>query len=193
MTDYKSNIEIKELVAKVRKSDVRAQRKLYDLLVLKMYNTVHRVLANREDTLDCLQNGFASIFKKINNYDADKGAFVSWATRIFINEALGMIRKRKMRFEEISDNVIILNNESTAIDTLEAEYIMELIADLPDQYRIIFNLYEIEGYSHKEIAQKLNIGESSSRTYLTRAKLKLKKQIRKKYNMGSDFKKTNSI
>jgi len=159
---------------KVRRCDERAQRELYDLLVLRMYNTVLRILKNREDAEDCVQIGFSILFRKIDLYDPDKGAFMAWSTRIFINESLGILRKRKIRFDEMNDNLYVEADSISPVANLNAEDILRKINMLPDQMRVIFNLYEIEGYSHKEIAQMLNVAESSSRTYLMRAKKKLK-------------------
>lgn len=177
MKSNKSNTEIEVLITKVIRCEASAQRQMYDLLVLKMYNTVYRILKNREDTQDCLQNAFGVLFRKIDMYDSAKGTFLNWVTRVFINEALGMLRKRKLRFEEINDAIILPIDSNSPLDQMEAESILKLIHSLPDTLRVIFNLYEIEGYSHKEIATILGIGESSSRTYLMRAKIKLKEII----------------
>jgi len=173
----KRNIKIDGLLEGVRKCDAVAQRELYELLVLQMYNTVLRILKNREDAQDCVQVGFSIVFRKIDQYDASKGAFVSWTTRIFINESLRVLRQRKMRFDELSDSLYLEAHSTSPLDNLNAEDILSRINMLPDQMRVIFNLYEIEGYSHKEIAQMLDIAESSSRTYLMRAKMKLKSML----------------
>ena len=173
----KSKIEIEKLITKVIRCDAFAQREMYDLLVLKMYNTVYRILKNKEDTQDCLQVSFGLLFRKIEQYDAKKGAFISWGTRVFINESLQMLRKKRFRFEEINDSLLIPIHSKSPLENLEAKNILEIIKKLPDQMRLIFNLYEIEGYSHKEVSEILNIGESSSRTYLMRAKVKLRMLI----------------
>ena len=171
----KSNdIEFKRLLKQVRKYDANAQRKLYDLFVLQMYNTVLRILKNKEDVQDCLQIGFSLVFKNIDQYDEKKGAFITWVTRIFINESLRILRRKKIIFEDINENYSLLSNAASPLDELQLEDIMKLINSLPDQLRVIFNLYEIEGYSHKEIGQMLEIAESSSRTFLARAKKKLR-------------------
>ena len=151
---------------------------MYDMLVLNMYNTAYRILGNKEDTQDCLQNGFTLIFTKIHKYDPDKGTIWSWAKRIVINECLGMLRKKKIKFQELPESLSIIDEDVSMLEMMEAEYLFQLINELPYQLRIIFNLYEIEGYAHKEIAEKLEIVESSSRTYLTRAKAKLKSKIK---------------
>ena len=158
----------------VRRNDVRAQRELYDLLVLRMYNTVLRILKNREDAEDCVQMGFSILFNKIEIFDPKKGTFAAWSTRIFINESLGILRRRKIRFDSINDNMYVESYSISPLEKMKAEDILNLMDRLNDQMRVIFNLYEIEGYSHKEIGQILDIAESSSRTYLMRAKKKLK-------------------
>lgn len=168
------NIEFERLLKQVRQYDANAQRKLYDLLVLQMYNTVLRILKNKEDVQDCLQIGFSLVFKNIKQYDEQKGAFTTWITRIFINESLRVLKGKKIFFEDMNDNYSLVSNAASALDELQLEDIMKLINSLPDQLRVIFNLYEIEGYSHKEIGQMLEIAESSSRTFLARAKKKLR-------------------
>lgn len=185
----KSNhtIEIENLLKRVKRFEPVAQRELYDYLVLPMYNTVFRILKNRDDTQDCMQTGFSIIFKKIEQYDPGKGAFFSWATRIFINESLSILRKKKMNFLDIDDVVHLEVHSNSPLEDLQAEDIMKLVNSLPDQMRIIFNLYEIEGYSHKEISQMLGIGESSSRTYLTRAKAKLRQLLKPTPTFENEF------
>ena len=159
---------------RVRRCDALAQRQLYDLLVLNMYNTVLRIVKNKEDAKDCLQIGFSLLFRKIDQYDPSKGAFSTWSTRIFINESLRILRQKRIHFEALDDSTYAKANTTSPLEKMQAMDILKLINSLPDQMRIIFCLYEIEGYSHKEIAETLEIAVSSSRTYLTRAKLKLR-------------------
>jgi RNA polymerase sigma factor (sigma-70 family) len=177
MSTNKSHTEIEILITNVIRCKASAQKQMYDLLVLRMYNTVYRILKNKEDTQDCLQVAFSLVFRKIEQFDNRKGSFFSWCTRIFINESLRMLRRKKLKFEEINDSLIVPINYVSPLDDLQAEKVFELINTLPSQMRVIFNLYEIEGYSHKEIAELLNIADSSSRTYLMRAKIKLRKKI----------------
>lgn len=174
MTKIKEKIKIEKLIKKLKDCDATAQRELYDKLVLNMYNTVFRILKNKEDVQDCLLISFSLLFRKIDQYDPIKGAFSTWYTRIFINESLRILRQKRIRFKELDDSVYVKSNEISPIESLNANDILDIIEMLPDQMRVIFNLYEIEGYSHKEIAASLNIAESSSRTYLTRAKMKLR-------------------
>ncbi len=162
------------LLDRVRKCEPVAQRELYTQLVNIMYNTAWRLLKNREDTEDCLQIGFSQLFRNIDQYDTKKGAFSTWSTRIFVNESLRILKKKKLRFEEINDNLNVADYSISSLEHMQANDILRFIARLPDQLQVIFNLYEIEGYSHKEIAESLDIAESSSRTYLTRAKMKLR-------------------
>ena len=177
MSTNKSHTEIEMLITNVIRCNASAQKQMYDLLVLRMYNTVYRILKNKEDTQDCLQVAFSLLFRKIEQYDANKGSFYAWCTRVFINESLRVLRKKKLKFEEINDSLIVPINYVSPLDKLEAEAVLELINSLPSQMRVIFNLYEIEGYSHKEIAELLNIAVSSSRTYLMRAKVKLRNKL----------------
>jgi len=173
----RNNSNINELLVGVRKCDAVAQRELYDLLVLKMYNTVLRILKNKEDAEDCVQMGFSIVFRKIEQFDPNKGAFMAWTTRIFINESLGILRRKKIRFDEINDALYLEAHSISPLENLNVEELLRRINMLPEQMRVIFNLYEVEGYSHREIAHLLDIAESSSRTYLMRAKKKLRTMI----------------
>jgi RNA polymerase sigma-70 factor (ECF subfamily) len=142
-----------------------------------------RYLANRSDALDVMNEAFLKIFSKIQNYDNQK-SFKAWIRRILVNCCIDFIRRQK--------RVILVFNDSSYNDTsdtgdlpvqkLSAEEILALLSQLPDRYRITFNLYEIEGFSHDEIAVMLNIPASTSRSNLTRAKKKLRELIEKKYS-----------
>lgn len=177
MTKINKQIKIEKLLRKLKDCDAAAQRELYNLLVLGMYNTVYRILKNKEDVQDCLQVSFSLLFRKIDQYDPGKGAFSAWSTRIFINESLRILRQKRVHFEMLDDGIYVKMEEATPLENLQVKDILNLVNALPDQMRVIFSLYEIEGYSHKEIAEILDIAVSSSRTYLMRAKMKLRLQL----------------
>ena len=171
-----SNIDLIQLVLQCKKQDHIAQRKIYDHFVLSLYNTSNRILNDKLASEDAVQNTYIKAFDKIHQHDSKKGSFSSWIHRICVNESIGIIRKKK-KVEDLSNHEYIPDGKYTIIDTLDAEYILETMKKLPDTQRLIFNLYVIEGYSHKEIGELIGIGESSSRAYLTRAKKKLKSML----------------
>lgn len=163
-------------------NDPRAQRRLYEMYASKMLAVCYRYSRDREEAEDILQEGFIKIFNNIHRYGFE-GSFEGWMRRIFVNTAIDAIRKNKSLMLEtpINDNISESFAED-AIDNLEVEYLMNLVQSLPTGYRLVFNLYAIEGYSHAEIGEKLNITESTSRSQYTRAKALLKKRIYQEYS-----------
>ncbi|WP_220762832.1 RNA polymerase sigma factor [Flavobacterium sp. UMI-01] len=157
-----------------------------ELLYRKYYGYVMSIglsySSNREIAQEIVDDTFIKVFDSIKTYNLDQ-PFKRWLRRITINTAIDHLRKNK-KFKLHLDLYEYKNQLPSieAIDQLSLNDIYTLIADLPDMLRVVFNLYEIEGYSHKEIAAIVNIAESSSRTYLTRAKERLKDQIVKYCN-----------
>ena len=171
-----NNIDLLELILRCKKQDHIAQRKVYDHFVLSLYNTSNRILNDKLASEDAVQNTFIKAFDKIHQHDSKKGSFSSWIHRICVNESIAIIRKRK-HVEDLSNHDYIPDGKSSIVDALDAEYILEMMQKLTDTQRLIFNLYEVEGYSHREIGKLIGIGESSSRAYLTRAKTRLKSML----------------
>lgn len=129
-----------------------------------------RYLFNREDALEAVNDSFMKVFKNISSFNQDLD-FKPWFGKILVNTALDYKRKT-MRFNQAIEMVDteVQTTYSSALEQLSAKDILGLMKNLNDLQRLVFNLYEIDGYAHKEIAVMLNIPESSSRTYLTRAK-----------------------
>jgi RNA polymerase sigma-70 factor (ECF subfamily) len=122
-----------------------------------------------------LQDSFITIFNKIGQYN-HKGSFEGWMKRIVINTALQKYRTKSMLSlvtEEIPDEVIVEVDE----ETVSLDYLLSIIQELPDRYRMVFNLYVLDGYSHKEIAEKLTITEGTSKSNLSRARLILREKL----------------
>ncbi|MCI4671913.1 MAG: RNA polymerase sigma factor [Bacteroidia bacterium] len=167
----------KELVIACLKCDPAAQWELYNKYVQAMYNTVYRYTCNHQDTQDILQNGFTRVFKHLKNYDESKGQLLSWIRKIHVRCALDFLKKRKSFFEEIEEGLALPDQNPTAWEELEAGYILKFIEELTPRDRVIFNMRQIEGYSHEEIAEMLAININSSRVYLARAKKMLREKI----------------
>lgn len=155
------------------KGKARAQHALYQRFSGKMYGVCYRYAKNAEDAKDILQEAFIRVFNHLKDFKHD-GSFEGWIRRITVNCAIRHYEKnlRKLDSDDWEQHPEASVGESV-LDELSAEEIVKVINTLPDGYRIVFNMYAIEGFSHKEIAQQLNIGESASRSQLTRARSQL--------------------
>lgn len=165
------------ILAGCRKLKPRAQRALYDKYVDIMYNTVYRYTFSHHDTQDVLQMAFTKVYKYLDRFDPVKGSLKSWMRKICIRAALDFLKSKKVTFEEIKDTDLSGSLSYTITEHMDVEYIYALIGQLPPRDRAIFNMSQIEGYSHKEISDLLGINESSSRVYLARIKKQLQDQL----------------
>lgn len=142
----------------------------------------YRYTGNNEDAEDVLQEGFILVFSKLKNYKFE-GSFEGWIRKIMINVALKYIKKKKRLYTEDIQTVYGLSDKSQdAISGMSSDELLDLLVKLPDGYRTVFNMYVIEGYSHREIGQMINIGESSSRSQLVKAKNMLRKLVTELYS-----------
>ncbi len=159
----------------------RAQRELYECFAPKMMGVCMRYAKSPARAEDMLQEGFIKVFQKLEKYQ-DKGSLEGWIRRIMINTAIDTLRREKHMLQQLEINEAIAEqvNESV-LDELEADFLMDRIQELPTGYRLVFNLYAIEGYSHAEIGEQLHITESTSRSQYTRARAMLKKRICEAY------------
>ena len=161
------------------KGDRAAQKQLFDRFAPVMYSVCLRYVGDREVAQDLLQDGFVTLFTKLDSYKGD-GSFEGWVRRIFINTSLMYLRKKDaLRMTEDLDNVRNLSSDiPTQIENIGYGELMKLIAQLPPGFRTIFNMYVVEGYSHKDIAEELGITETTSRTQLSRARNWLQARIK---------------
>ena len=148
-----------------------AQRELYQLYSPKMLAVCYRYAHNREDAEDMLQEGFIKVFTQLHSFEK-RGSFEGWIRRIMVHTCINTLKRNK-KFNESVD-IIHANSIQVREDSVPAliqvKQIVECIRSLPIGYRTVLNLYAIEGYSHREIAQMLDIEESTSRSQFTRAK-----------------------
>ncbi len=166
-----------ELISHCKEGDLRYQEVLYKQFYGYAMGVCLRYLGNRDDALEAANDSFIKVFKSIASFNEDND-FKPWFRKILVNTSLDYKRKN-MRFSnaiELTDDVPQTIHTSI-IDKLGVEDILGMLKNLNDTQRAVFNLYEIDGYSHKEISQILNIPESSSRTYLTRAKQTLQQLL----------------
>jgi len=172
-------LNIEELIKGLQKQSEKAFKE-FVYTYSKRFMTLARIYAsNEEDARDILQDAYVIVFKKIVDFQGDKeAALYGWVKRIIINLAMNKNQKMYRRMEDSLDNMIINKSiESMAESKLSHEEIMNLVFALPDGYRQIFALYAIEGFSHKEIANKLGIGESNSRLKYMRSRNMLQEKI----------------
>lgn len=160
----------KKLIQACIKEDKSAQKALYDLFSAKMYFVCLRYARHEAEAQDILQDAFIKVFDKLDSFRFN-GSFEGWVRRIMVNTALNYCRKSTYKYENIGiedyqDKVV----NSKAISRLSEQELLSIIQQLPDGYRMVFNLYIIEGYSHKEIAEMLSISENTSRSQLAKAR-----------------------
>jgi len=161
-----------QLLFKVKHKDREAQELLYDSYKNLWFSICLRYTTNESDALDVLQNALVNIYTKIDQFDISKGNFKSWSSKIVVNDNLMFLRKKSSSFYtyDIDQGYDLYDEEETALERLSAEELTKLIQNLPEGYRTIFNLYVIEGYSHKEISEHLGVSESTSRSLVSRGR-----------------------
>ena len=165
-----------------RKGDSQARRALYDHYAPVMFAVIRRYVADRATAEDLLHDGFITLFTKIDEWRGE-GVFDAWCRRIFVNTALSYLRKENplgIVEEDIGDLPPGRTGGAPpdALATIEAEDLRRAIEGLPEGYRMVLNLYAIEGYTHAEIGQMLGISETTSRSQYLRAKSRLAELLR---------------
>ena len=165
-----------QIINQCKKKCPKAQEQLYRLFAKKFFGVALKYSNNYADAEDNLQDGFIIIFRKIEQFNF-KGSFEGWAKRILINNALQ--KYKGVRFMEVlNDNIAEIDVEIDD-EKISLDYLMQIIQELPDQYRIVFSLYVLDGYSHKEISEMLSISTGTTKSNLFRARLILKEKIEK--------------
>jgi RNA polymerase sigma factor (sigma-70 family) len=158
--------------------DPTAQRELYNRYSPKMLAVCYRYAQNRADAEDMLQEGFIKVFSQIHTFQ-NKGAFEGWIRRIIVHTCINFLKKYKKFSDsiDISQATSVYVKEESIFSIMQAKQVTECIRTLPVGYRTVLNLYAIEGYSHREIANMLEIEESTSRSQYTRAKVLLENML----------------
>lgn len=156
----------------------KAQKQVFDALAPKMMAVCLRYMGSREDAEDVLQEGFITLFTKLDSYQGT-GSFEGWARRIFINTALMHLRRTDALglSDDISEARGLFTEEATPVQKMGYRELMRLVAALPPDARTVFNMYVVEGYSHREIAKELGCTEATSRSKLQRARIRLQEMI----------------
>jgi len=170
-----------------KRSERRAQEQLFKLFFGKMLTVSLRYISDRDSAQDVVQDGFIKIFEHIGNFD-QKGSIEGWMRRIIANQAIDYIRKKKKESFLVSDDSEFRfvadepeDLEQWKMTTLKAELALDAIENLSPAYRTVFNLAVMENYTHKEIAEMLNINEGTSKSNLAKAKMNLQNFLKTKF------------
>lgn len=173
------NVEIhKNLIESACKGDQQSMYRLYKLYVQAMYNTCVRMVSNQYDAEDIIQESFVSAFNNLSRFRGDS-SFGSWLKRIVINKSITFLRKKKYEFTEIDNLHLVIDEDENEMPEIEPAKVHESIKTLPEKARVVLNLYLLEGYRHKEIAEMLDISESTSKSQYQRAKHLLREKLEK--------------
>lgn len=168
------------LVIECVKGDSRAQRMLFERFSKKMLGVCMRYAKSTEQAEDVLQDGFIKVFSKLNDFKHD-GSLEGWIRRIMVNTSLDQIRKENKLLGNTSlDNVDYkLQNNAFVLENLAAKDLMKMVQSMPVGYKVVFNMFAIEGYSHKEISEYLGISENTSKSQYSRARAYLRERLEK--------------
>lgn len=167
-----------ELVSRCLKGDIRAQEQLYAVYAPKLMGICMRYSASHEEAKDMLQETFIRIFTKLKQFKQD-GPLGAWIRRVAVNTAAEIYRRdKKLRNnQDIDHHPHMVHQSVDILDSLAVQSIMDKVKSLPDGYRVVFNLFAVEGYSHKEIGEMLGISENTSKSQYCRARNSLKQMI----------------
>jgi len=178
VSPLKANIlNEKELIKACISGDRKSQRDLFELYAPKMMTVCRRYARHHLEAQDMMQEGFIKMFLNLEKFQF-QGSFEGWVRRIMVNTALKKVSKKSFTHERIGiDETYEGKIDSTVMSHLNEEQLLSLINELPDGYKIVFNMYVIEGYSHKEIGKELGIGESTSRSQLVKARRILQTKV----------------
>jgi RNA polymerase sigma factor (sigma-70 family) len=174
-------MEVSQLIKKAQQGRSSAQKSLFDLYADKMMLVCKRYVKNSEDAEEVLLDGFTKFFKSLPSFAYQgEAALYGWLKKIMVNECLMLLRKNNVFLTVAEATAEDVPLEEEALNNLSAKEIFNLIVQLPVGYRTVFNLYEMEGLDHKEIASMLGIAEGTSKSQLSKAKALLQKNLLQK-------------
>ena len=167
-----------QLVNECVSGKVSAQKTFYERFARKMMGVCLRYASSYEEAQDVLQDGFIKVFNNLDRYQ-NKGSLEGWVRRIMVNTSLDAYRKNKKHQQDVGMDQVeyLVEDKSYIIEDIQADDLLKLVQSIPEGYRVVFNLYAIEGYSHKEIAERLGVTESTSKSQYSRAKKLLRQML----------------
>lgn len=170
-----------DLIERCKKGDRRAQSEIYHRYSKAMYNTSLRILNSRVEAEDILQESFISAFRNLKDFRGES-SFGSWIKRIVINKSLNEIKKKKIPQMEINEDILdFIPDEETTDLTYTIDHVKQALSQLSEGYRVVFSLFMFEDYSHRQIADAMDITVSTSKSQLNRAKKRVKEIILNNY------------
>ena len=165
--------------------DAKSQKQLFELLYAPLYRVCLRYLNHKEDAEDCLMKGFLKAFQNLDRFSyTGEGSLQGWFRRIMVNECLMFLRKKSSLLFFPQEDELASSLPAEVLQKIEAEVLYALVLQLPVGYRTVFNLFAVEGYSHKEIAGLLGITESTSKSQFSKARTKLKQLLEQQKTSG---------
>ncbi len=174
--------ELDKIIAGCKQGKLKWQGALYKLYAEKMFGVCRYYSKDYTEAEDVLHEGFIKVFKKINQYEG-KGVFEGWMRRVFVNTALERYRKQNILYPVEDYQEFIENTDDyTAVEQITTKDLYGIIQELPPKYKMVFNLYAIEGYQHKEIAEMLSISEGTSKSNLARARTILQRKVKERFS-----------
>ena len=180
------------MVERCLRGERKACNELYETYSMTLYRMCQRYGNNRIEAEEMLQTGFIEVFKNIGKWKGD-GPLGAWIRRVVLNQSLQLLKKnqKQRQIQSIDNHYDIASSEVDAISQLQADDLLDLLQRMPTGYRTVFNLYVIDGYSHKEISEELEVSVSTSKTQLRKARLymraSLQKFIPEEYETRSEY------
>jgi len=180
--------EIPQIISKILNGDRSAERILYDIYKTRWYMLSMRYGNNKDEANDIMQEGLIQIFKDLHQFDEKISKFSTWSSRILVHAALKYIKTNQWQnaFLDIDNKDDFYNNEEIIYSNLAAKELTEMVKKLPFGYKLVFNMYVIEGYTHKEIAKELGIAIGTSKSQLSKAKRMLRFELEKQLKSYSN-------
>ncbi|MDF1694325.1 MAG: sigma-70 family RNA polymerase sigma factor [Saprospiraceae bacterium] len=175
-----TTIKILNLITECKNGNRLAHRQLYNMYKVKMFTLCMRYMSCKQDAEDMLQEGWVKVFRELHSYDTKKGTFYGWIRRIFVNTNLEFLRKKRLKFDDLNDQSPdrSLAYEMDVFAQMGLQEVVNLLQSLPNGYRSVFNLYVIEGYTHREIGEILKISPNTSKTQLMKAKQLMQSKVK---------------
>ncbi len=176
--------DLNQIISDCKKGKALAQKQIYNAFAPKMFGICLSYCKDRTEAEDCLQEGFIKVFTKINHFTF-KGSFEGWVRRIIVNTVIESFRKKQTitLFDELPLHAVEEDETVDSESPISEEEIRNCIQELPSKYKMVFNLYVLEGFSHDEISQSLDISIGTSKSNLSRARQWLKKRIEEKISV----------
>lgn len=167
-----------ELISGCLVNDRQAQERLYKQFYGPMTSICMRYTRNEEDAIEVLHNGFLKVFKNIHTYDSGKASLYTWIRTIVVHSAIDFLRQKERNFSSVDiERVAEPEIDSEVIQKMKAEEILKLVRKLPQATQAVFNLYVVDGYTHKEIGKLLGISEGTSKWHLSESRRQLQKLL----------------